>query len=248
MKKNFSSSKELELIPPTSVQRSRSAVRGSVFTIVNTLKCGRRIEIANELKQTIGDSISVQIAFDTEGIFIGKNLGIDSNSQLTLRKIGKKSVIYSSPLVQEITERFKLDFSNKTSTSYKDISLLDINGITAAYIYLLHPDSDAEAELMVDNNKSNRIQDMEPEEEADVGSEDAELDLDDGADSDFEDAELDLDDEADSGFEDAELDLDDENDNCRLEPRDWNEQDSDFDENSDRRLLLTNKHRRSRSA
>lgn len=126
---------QLKLRPAVSKQSSREALTASKLTIVNTKQNGKRIAIAPEVIEKIGSPASVQIAFHSDGMAIGEDLALDDN-RFHLRTSGKKSVIYSSELVLEITKLFDLDFTNKTSISYQDVTFASIGGKPVAVITL----------------------------------------------------------------------------------------------------------------
>lgn len=101
--------------------------------IVNN-KNGKRVSFSKPLSLKLGlqDSIDI-VALEEEGvILIAKNLPYDVKSTYGLRGDDKK-IIYSSELVQSLTEIFALDFSTKTSCSFTDITVnADDNMLMAA--------------------------------------------------------------------------------------------------------------------
>ncbi|RXT08850.1 hypothetical protein [Ammoniphilus sp. CFH 90114] len=107
------------------------------LTIVNTEMHGKRLTIAQDVLEVIGTQDDVQIAIVENGIAIGSNLSVN-NTKFFLRKSGRKGVIYSSELVDELTELFELDFSEKTSISFAEVLYHDIDDQTAAIFILKH--------------------------------------------------------------------------------------------------------------
>lgn len=70
-----------------------------------------------------------------EGIAIGGELP-DNDTYFTLRKIGRKGVVYSTELVDEITALFELDFSERSSISFYDVSYLSVEDTEVAFVPL----------------------------------------------------------------------------------------------------------------
>lgn len=112
---------EFNLRPVKSRQVSRLTSEGSVLTIISTMDNGNRISIAEEVIETIGSSLKVQVAIYDDGVAISRNIP-NTNNHFNLRKNGKKFVIYSKELVNEISETFELDFSNRSSISFQEES------------------------------------------------------------------------------------------------------------------------------
>lgn len=105
------------------------------LTIVNTVKNGKRLTIADDVLEAVGATAEVQIAINDEGIAIGNGLPGDITA-FALRKSGKKGVIYSTELVEELTDLFDLDFSDRSSISFPEVSYLNISDQLAAFIVL----------------------------------------------------------------------------------------------------------------
>ncbi|WP_101807450.1 hypothetical protein [Paenibacillus pasadenensis] len=217
MKKHLQDPTKLVFRPATSVQKSREVVPASMLTIVNTKRFGKRVMIAAEVREKLGDPASIQVAFDDDGVFLGEDLGLDSGGRFSLKANGKNAVIYSSELVKEITGMFGLDFSNKTSVSFQNVTYLEIADSPAAYITLLQQGPASEGTFEQDDRNPSS-----------VSNQDNDLDTDDDAESD-NDLEPDDDEESD---EDPELDSDGEFDDD-LDTDDDGESDDDLDLDAD---------------
>lgn len=139
---------DVELLPPASEERrfnnlkplnvpygSKEAASESPFTVVNTEACGKRITIGKPVMGHLGSPETIQILTDKDGIVISKALSEDATS-FRLRKSGKKSCVYSSNLVDTLTEEFNLDFSNRTSISFQDVEYLNFEGEPVAFVLL----------------------------------------------------------------------------------------------------------------
>ncbi|WP_342476492.1 hypothetical protein NYE24_19710 [Paenibacillus sp. FSL H7-0350] len=121
------------------VQSKQHGTRASgepcVLTVVNTKSSGKRITLSGDLIEKTGSSTAIQIAVNDEGIAIGGELP-DNDTYFTLRKIGRKGVVYSTELVDEITALFELDFSERSSISFYDVSYLSVEDTEVAFVPL----------------------------------------------------------------------------------------------------------------
>ena len=105
-----------------------------VCTIVNCKKNGnKRISLVSKLLDTIGNPDVIQVGIMPNGIAIAEELPIDAN-KFPIRKLGAKKVIYAGALVEEITEEFKLDYSNRTSITFQKVDYDNVNGYKVALI------------------------------------------------------------------------------------------------------------------
>lgn len=131
---------------PKSKHSPKAANSPCKLTIVNTIGNGKRITIADDVLLSVGADHEVQIAINDEGIAIGSELPGDMNS-FTLRKAGKKGVVYSTKLVEELTELFELNFSGKSSISFSDMTYLDNGDQRVAYIVLKQQGDSNDADI-----------------------------------------------------------------------------------------------------
>lgn len=105
--------------------------RAGALSVVNTEQHGKRVKISKHLLQQIGNPASVQFSFNKNKIAVAANL----RGCTVFYDVKKGGCIYSSALVQEITQKFELDFSNITciSTGQAKYQTLD-DGETVAII------------------------------------------------------------------------------------------------------------------
>lgn len=123
----------LEMFQPASSKSiTRSTLVAGAMSVINS-KCGKRITISSEVMNRINEPTKVSISFSNESIAVGENLP-NNNNQLLLKSIGKKGVIYSAGIVSEITERYGLDFSDRTSITFSEVEYVKNDGYTIAII------------------------------------------------------------------------------------------------------------------
>lgn len=105
-----------------------------ICTIVNCKKNGnKRIAIASKLLDAIGNPEKVEVGIMPNGIAIAEKLPVKAN-EFPVKKLGAKKVIYAGALVEEITEEFKLDYSNRTSITFQKVEYDNVNGYKVALI------------------------------------------------------------------------------------------------------------------
>lgn len=101
----------------------------SCISIINS-SCGKRIEFSHQLLTALNEPNNVEVLFN-KGFLIIKST---DEPVFLLRKMGAKRGIYSAGLVKEITERFNLDFSNRTCISFSEYTLISNETNTAVAI------------------------------------------------------------------------------------------------------------------
>ncbi|MBP1157680.1 MULTISPECIES: hypothetical protein [unclassified Paenibacillus] len=124
-----------QLKPAGSTHVPREFLAPSKFSIVYTKKNGKRVTIAPDVIGAIGSPDSVQFAYTNSGVVIGNDLGLD-DKRFLLRTSGKKSVIYSGGLAQEIVETFGLDFKGRSTISYDNVKITNLEGKPVAIVTL----------------------------------------------------------------------------------------------------------------
>ena len=122
-----------DLIPCVTKTVTRIPEAG-VMSVVSA-KNGTRIVISQQVQQNLQEPSSVQAGFIEDGMVLGAHLG-DEYTPFNLKKQGAKQVIYNKGLVEQITNHFGLDFSNRTSITFHSISYKKLNGQTIAIISL----------------------------------------------------------------------------------------------------------------
>jgi hypothetical protein len=125
--------RQYNFTPAKSKHVSKDPGEESVLTVVNTSKNGKRVTFAPRLLEGIGSPDAVQIMLGEEGIAIGSKL-IEGGEEYKLRKAGKKGVVYSAGLVEEITEYLGLDFSARSSISFRDLFFLKDGDRQVAFV------------------------------------------------------------------------------------------------------------------
>lgn len=90
------------------------------LNIVSTEKNGKRLRISKGLLEELGTPSTVQISVSDTELKIGKSLkNCQNNFQLT----GAGDTLYRSGLVDELTEHFGLDFSERSSLTFDEIQI-----------------------------------------------------------------------------------------------------------------------------
>ena len=92
------------------------------FSVVNTECNGKRIRISPKLIKALGTPEYIEILGNEAGT------GIYILPCKTGMKLNKGGTLYNSSLVQNLTEEFKLDFSEHTSCTYNNITILEDSG------------------------------------------------------------------------------------------------------------------------
>lgn len=75
----------------------------------------------------------ISISLSRDSFAIGEELP-NNNNLLNIKTDNGKAVIYSSELISEITDKYGLDFSNRTSITFSDVEYIQHNGFTIAII------------------------------------------------------------------------------------------------------------------
>jgi hypothetical protein len=119
--------------PSSSSGTNARTGEAGALSIVNSEKNGKRITLSREVTEKLNDPETVQFSFSERQILIAEELP-NHNNRFTVKKHGARGVIYSSSLVQEITERFKLDFSNRVSITLHEVKYAKSNGKRVAII------------------------------------------------------------------------------------------------------------------
>lgn len=104
-----------EFIASTCTDTTRAVGAGGL-SIVNSSN-GKRVTLNAAILSKLEHHDSVQFAYTDDYIAIANYLG-ESNTDYSLSKNGKGGVIYNTALVNEIVNRFDLDYSNRTSITF----------------------------------------------------------------------------------------------------------------------------------
>jgi hypothetical protein len=109
-----------QLTPSACSLKERAAGKAGVMSIVHS-KNGMRVALSKELMQRLGHPKSVQIGYLDGQIAISSHLG-DAFTSYPLCQSSTKGIIYRGELVKEMTDRFQLDFRERTSITFTDAS------------------------------------------------------------------------------------------------------------------------------
>ena len=122
---------DFEGVKLTESSKHKRAING-VISLVNT-KSGKRLIIAKSLIGNINNPIKVVIGLSKNKLAIGEKLPANEN-YFTVKDYKGKGVIYSADLVKEISEKFKLDFSNRTTITFEEVEYIEYEDTTVAII------------------------------------------------------------------------------------------------------------------
>lgn len=118
--------------PAISKTTNRSNLKAGVMSLVNS-DCGKRVTLSKDLMNKLNNPTKVAISFSEEYIAVGETLP-NNNNELTIKLSGKKGVIYSAGIVSEITNKYGLDFNNRTSITFYEVDYIEVNESTIAII------------------------------------------------------------------------------------------------------------------
>lgn len=107
---------------------ARNKQSSSSFKIINTSKSGKRIVIKEDIIQYLDETEKIEVAFTVDAVVLGASgVGI-SEIPYSLRKDKKNYNLYNSALVEEITERFSLDFTKTTTVGLEVTKAKTLDG------------------------------------------------------------------------------------------------------------------------
>ena len=107
-----------DAVPFSAKNTARSLATKGVFTLVKA-KTGNRAVINKEASGYLQNPSTLQFSYNEDSLIIGTKLP-NNNNNFNVKAYKNRSIIYSVPLVREIAERFKLDFSNRTSMTFDE--------------------------------------------------------------------------------------------------------------------------------
>lgn len=115
-----------DAVPFSAKNTARSLATKGVFTLVKA-KTGNRAVINKEASGYLQNPSTLQFSYNEDSLIIGTKLP-NNNNNFNVKAYKNKSIIYSVPLVREIAERFKLDFSNRTSMTFDEAEYTSYEG------------------------------------------------------------------------------------------------------------------------
>ena len=107
-----------DAVPFSAKNTARSLATKGVFTLVKA-KTGNRAVINKEASEYLQNPSTLQFSYNEDSLIIGTKLP-NNNNNFNVKAYNNRLIIYSVPLVREIAERFKLDFSNRTSMTFDE--------------------------------------------------------------------------------------------------------------------------------
>lgn len=96
-------------------RRSYSDTIG-VLSMINA-KTGMRIVLSQKSYEELGEADFLQFALTDDELLIGRVLS-DNTDKFNVKNCKGKGIVYSASLVKEITEAFRLDYTNRTSITF----------------------------------------------------------------------------------------------------------------------------------
>ncbi|MBN7575381.1 hypothetical protein C1H57_08165 [Clostridium sp. 2-1] len=131
---------DIEFSKTKSSSRGVSGAPG-YLTVINSKKNGKRVTVAGKVMEHLNFPDKLEFSYyKNEKILISQEFSATADvAQHAVRreKEGKKGIIYSYDLVEEITNRFNLDFSGKTtSITFRKLEFAENNGKLVAIISL----------------------------------------------------------------------------------------------------------------
>lgn len=121
------------LRPAKSTSNSRSSGPAGIISIINSDHSGKRLSLAAELMSELDNPETVQVSFTDTELTIGESIPGCINN-FTVKKNGKKGLVYAANLVVEICDNFDLDFSDKTSMTFQEVRYVTIDDNLIALI------------------------------------------------------------------------------------------------------------------
>lgn len=124
---------DLDLFKPSESKiRNKGIAEAGVMSVVNA-KTGKRIVISKEIMEKLNKPERIVVSFAEDKIAIGEQLPNNDN-YINIKVLKSKGVVYSSGIVKEITDFYKLDFSNKTSITFFDVEYVKYEDNVVAII------------------------------------------------------------------------------------------------------------------
>lgn len=107
-------------------------VTNGAISLINT-KSGKRLIMAKVLISNLNNPSKVVIGLSKNKLAIGEKLPANEN-YFTVKDYKGKGLIYSADLVKEISEKFKLDFSDRTTITFEEVEYIEYEDTTVAII------------------------------------------------------------------------------------------------------------------
>ena len=111
--------------------KHKRVINGAI-SLINT-KSGKRLIMAKVLIRKLNNPNKIVIGLSKNKLAIGEKLPANEN-YFTVKDYKGKGVIYSADLVKEISEKFKLDFSDRTTITFEEVEYIEFEDTTVAII------------------------------------------------------------------------------------------------------------------
>ena len=113
--------KKLDHIKKEDMAVAPTVRRGSyTMSIVNTPRNGRRTKFSKALLEALGNPKSFQFAIDGDYLIIAETIP-DATERVDFSAESAPNIAYNTPFVLITTDKFDLDFSERTSICFRDI-------------------------------------------------------------------------------------------------------------------------------
>ena len=118
--------------PSESKTINKCSAEAGAMSVINS-KTGKRIIVSREIMEKLNKPERIVMSFSEDKIAIGEQLPNNYN-YINIKVLKSKGVIYSAGIVKEITDIYKLDFSNKTSITFFDVEYVKYEDNVVAII------------------------------------------------------------------------------------------------------------------
>ncbi|MTV49617.1 hypothetical protein GJ688_11575 [Heliobacillus mobilis] len=118
---------------PIGTSVSKTTRMSGVLSVINTKKNGKRITLSSELMARLNDPETVQFAFREDQIAIAEKLP-NNETSFGLKRCGSRSIVYAAKLVEEVTQRFQIDFCERTTYTFQDVIFTEFDGYPVAVV------------------------------------------------------------------------------------------------------------------
>lgn len=118
--------------PSESKTINKCSAEAGAMSVINS-KTGKRIIVSREIMEKLNNPERIVMSFSGDRIAIGEQLPNNDN-YINIKVLKSKGVIYSAGIVKEITDIYKLDFSNKTSITFFDVEYVKYEDNVVAII------------------------------------------------------------------------------------------------------------------
>jgi len=123
--------------PAQSAYSMKTAVEAGLMSVINSKRNGKRITLSDPVLKHLGPVDSVEIAFGDDEIAIAGKLPMNGQ-RFGIKRSSRKATIYSTGAVQEITDKFNLDFENRVSITFHRGRFGMVNGRPVVIIKVNH--------------------------------------------------------------------------------------------------------------